>query len=321
MDMISIIVPVYNVEKYIHQCVDSIINQTYSNIEIILVDDGSPDNCGKICDEYAARDSRIKVIHKANGGLSDARNYGIDAASGEWLMFVDSDDWIEPDMAEKLYYAVEKENTDLACANIFIYDNETAVDEPRKWNYSKYEVITNIRVFKELYGTTNSSSKFVSACFKLFKRNVFDNIRFPIGRYHEDAAVFHLVFDKCSKIVCVPDCLYHYRIAEGSLTHREPNIKFFDLFYALKAHFDYYVRHNLYDYTLGLQDSFYAYLLSDYYRYSSDKNNRKKLREFRIMALQIFPYYFKRKDIGLNQKIAILIFCLFPNLFKFIFKR
>ena len=124
MDLISIIVPVYNVEKYIHECVDSIINQTYKNIEIILVDDGSPDNCGKICDEYAKKDNRIKVIHKPNGGLSDARNHGIDVANGEWLMFIDSDDWIEPNMAEKLLHSALNNKADLAISSVILFDEE-----------------------------------------------------------------------------------------------------------------------------------------------------------------------------------------------------
>ena len=109
-ELISVIIPIYNVEAYLDECIASVIAQTYSNLEIILVDDGSPDNCPQMCDEWAAKDSRIRVIHKENGGLSDARNAGIDIATGEYIAFVDSDDWIVPEMYEKMLAALKTEN-------------------------------------------------------------------------------------------------------------------------------------------------------------------------------------------------------------------
>lgn len=118
-DLISIIVPVYKVENYLSKCLDSMICQTYKNIEIILVDDGSPDNSGKICDDYAKKDSRIKVIHKENGGLSDARNAGLKIATGKYIGFVDSDDYISVEMYEKLYNQAKKEDADIACCNYY----------------------------------------------------------------------------------------------------------------------------------------------------------------------------------------------------------
>ena len=122
--LVSVIVPVYKVEKYLSKCLDSIVNQTYKNLEIILVDDGSPDNSGKICDEYAQKDSRIKVIHKENGGLSSARNAGLDIATGEYIAFADSDDSVHLDFVEKLYRAIKEENADIACCSVedFIED-------------------------------------------------------------------------------------------------------------------------------------------------------------------------------------------------------
>ena len=121
--LISIIVPVYNVEQYLSRCVDSLVNQTYHNIEIILVDDGSPDRSGEICDEYAKKDKRVKVIHQSNGGLSDARNTALDIAKGDYLMFVDSDDWIEPTMYEEMLSFMEKEQLDLVECGINLVTN------------------------------------------------------------------------------------------------------------------------------------------------------------------------------------------------------
>ena len=122
--MISVIVPIYNVEKYVNKCVGSIVNQTYTNLEIILVDDGSPDRCPEICDEWAKKDSRIKVIHKKNGGLSDARNAGMKIASGDYIAFVDSDDWIAPEMYERLLMAIKNDNSDIAaCAVKMVWED------------------------------------------------------------------------------------------------------------------------------------------------------------------------------------------------------
>lgn len=141
--LISVIVPIYNVEKYLTKCIESIINQTYENLEIILVDDGSPDNCPIICDEYAKRDSRVKVIHKKNGGLSDARNAGLDIATGEYIMFIDSDDFVEIDMMESMMNNMIDNNVDLVVCNIkYIYDNSEKVKYNQKDKVlDKYEAM------------------------------------------------------------------------------------------------------------------------------------------------------------------------------------
>lgn len=322
MPKISIIVPVYNAEKFLFQCLESIINQTFTDFELILIDDGSTDNSGKICDEYAEKDSRIKVVHQQNQGQAAARNKGLDIACGEWIAMIDSDDFVELNMLEKLITAAQKENADMCSCNFFSFDNETPdIIHEHTYSYTEYKISSGVEIMKEANNFSDLPSKFTSPCFRIVNRKIYDGIRFPEGVVFEDAAIAHLVLDKCKRIVLIPDCLYYYRVVQGSTTHRDFNIKFFDVFYSQKARFDYYIEHGIEEYSHSLQDSFYAYLLSDYYRYSGDKKNRKKLREFRKMALQIFPYYFKRKDVVFNQKIAILFFCLFPNLFKIIFRR
>ncbi|MBR1540013.1 MAG: glycosyltransferase [Clostridia bacterium] len=127
-ELISIIVPVYKVEKYLDKCINSIVSQTYKNLEVILVDDGSPDSCGKMCDEWTQKDTRIKVIHKENGGLSDARNFGLDCAKGKYIQFVDSDDYIEKDMIEFLYKNLKENNADISICSNYMVDEENVIN-------------------------------------------------------------------------------------------------------------------------------------------------------------------------------------------------
>ncbi len=208
MDLISIIVPVYKVEKHIHRCVDSVINQTYKNIEIILVDDGSPDNCGKICDEYAAKDSRIKVIHKANGGLSDARNHGIDAATGEWLLFIDSDDWIHPQTVEVLYNAAIKNRVNVSACNFA----ETQGEQPDVDSSIEAEKYTP----KDFYTTYHVVATI--ACAKLYHRSCFKNIRYPKGKLHEDEYVTYRILFAEDTVAFINQPYYAYYINSDGIT-------------------------------------------------------------------------------------------------------
>ena len=186
--LISVIIPVYGVEKYIAQCLDSIINQTYKNLEIILVDDGSPDACPKLCDEYSKIDKRIKVIHKKNGGLSDARNVGIDICKGNYITFVDSDDWIEKDMIEQLYSLINKFSADISICNFL----RTSDEKMKIFNknekikcYNKYEAIRELLKGHKIQDY---------AWNKMYKKEVFYNIRYPKGRNMEDKGTTYKTF-------------------------------------------------------------------------------------------------------------------------------
>ena len=181
--LISVIVPVYNVEKYLKKCIQSIINQTYKNLEIILVDDGSSDNSGKICDEFAQKDNRIKVIHKTNGGLSDARNAGLDVMSGEWVSFVDSDDFVSPYYIENLHYLVNKYDVDMAITSFVRFFNENTKLSSNKISNQEVLIHNPDEAIKNmLYGKYYS----VSACFKIYKKDLFYNNRFTKGKIYED---------------------------------------------------------------------------------------------------------------------------------------
>ncbi len=207
---ISVIVPIYNVEAYLDKCIRSIIDQSYKNLEIILVDDGSPDNCPHICDSWALQDQRIKVVHKENSGLSDARNAGLDIASGELIAFVDSDDWIKPEMFQRMMDAINEENADICACNIIsVYP-----DREVKWGGKSNIVGDSETMLDLLY----SDSRFpTSSCNKMYRKFLWNNIRFPVGKLCEDAFTTYLLIDKADRIVQITDALYYYRIRSESI--------------------------------------------------------------------------------------------------------
>lgn len=212
--LISVIVPVYKVEEYLENCVNSIINQTYKNLEIILVDDGSPDKCGEMCEQLALSDSRIIVIHKKNGGLSSARNSGIDIANGEYIGFVDSDDTIEPFMYEKLYNENKLNSTLISvCAVNYIFQNGKT---QRKNKLGKNKVFDFVEAIQEM----NSHTYFdMGAWSKLYHRSLFENLRFPEGKLSEDFYIMFILFDKAQRISYVDYACYNYLQRENSITH------------------------------------------------------------------------------------------------------
>ena len=212
-DLISIIIPVYKVEKYLENCIESVLKQTYTNLQIILVDDGSPDNCGKICDEYAKKDPRIEVIHKVNGGLSDARNVGIAKAKGKYIGFVDSDDYIKEDMYEILINLIKEYDADVSICNLYdvidgkeyIKNNENGIQE-----YSRLEILKEVLLDKNIQSY---------AWNKLYKKELFDEIKYPIGKKYEDIGTTFYVFEKCNKIVVTSEPEYYYLKRSDSLVN------------------------------------------------------------------------------------------------------
>ena len=202
---VSIIVPVYKVEKYLNRAVDSLIGQSYANIEIILVDDGSPDRCPQICDDYAAADKRVKVIHKPNGGLSDARNAGIDVASGDLLFFVDSDDYLRANAITVLVENMIATGADIVCCGVDIVDEN---GETYEQQLSESSLITSgMNIVTKLF-----VNKFPHnyACNKLFRKKLFNGVRFPIGRLYEDIATVYLAVSHAVIVSCITESLYCY---------------------------------------------------------------------------------------------------------------
>ena len=272
---ISVIVPIYNVEKYLNRCLDSIINQTYKNLEIILVDDGSPDNCGKICDEYAKKDNRIKVIHKENGGLSSARNAGLDIATGDYIGFVDSDDWIELDMYEYLLNICVKYNSDISRCG-FVYNDEDCY---------KDENIRIVEYENALIDFINGHIEEGIVCNKLYKKNIFKNLRFKENIIFEDVLMNYYVFKLGVKIVVSRCSKYHYFRRVDSITGPIVSEKIFDIEkIVLEIVLKEKNNKNTYKYCLKRLMRSYAMILKDCIIYNTfnveGKNVRRKMRGY-----------------------------------------
>ena len=223
-ELISIIVPVYMVEKYLDRCIESITNQTYKNLEIILVDDGSPDNCPEICDKWAEKDSRIKVIHKENGGLSDARNAGVAVATGDYIGFVDSDDYIEPDMYEKLLDVIHQTNAEIAsCKFRHVYENNYA---PIPDNNTNQITVTDTEPALDCLIIDYLIRQVVWN--KIYKATIVKEIPFDIGKYHEDEFWSYKVIGKAAIIAYIDYTGYNYLQRQGSIMGSSYSLKRLD---------------------------------------------------------------------------------------------
>ncbi len=212
-DLISIIVPIYNVENYLRQCLDSIQNQTYQNFECLLINDGSPDNSAGICREYVAKDSRFKYFEKENGGLSSARNFGIERSGGAYIIFVDSDDWLENDALHLLYVAMKKENADISIGRYNSFDETrcvymTYVMDPD----DSIEVIEGKGIIDREGTEEVRNGNWTVAVLKLFKRELLQDLPFPIGKIAEDTYWTWKVLLRASKVVYLNRCVYWYRV-------------------------------------------------------------------------------------------------------------
>lgn len=211
---ISVIVPIYKVEAYLSKCIESVLAQTYTNLEIILVDDGSPDSSGEIAEAYAELDSRIRVIHKENGGLSSARNAGIDIAEGEYLAFLDSDDWIAPDTYEQMLAAAEKYDAPLVCAGRFDVEEELGTTQ-KGLCPPEEECISGKELVRRILTWENVDS---AAWDKLYRRELFREIRYPMGKVSEDMPTTYRIALDAGRAAMVPVPVYYYRHRAGSIT-------------------------------------------------------------------------------------------------------
>ena len=316
--LISVIIPIYNVEKYIKQCIESVLKQTYKKIEIILVDDGSPDQCGEICDEYVKRDERIRVIHKKNGGLSDARNKGLEMSSGEYVIFIDSDDYIAPTMIEKLFLACEKFDAQIATC---FFERVEGKHETRE-KQSELQLVTKRRyggkeLLVSLYSTTNSPIAFV-AWNKLYKKDLFlsNNIRYPVGKYHEDTFTTYKLIYMSTYVVVINEILYFYRVRPESITTEAFTMKRLDCLEAMAEETDFYESNDEKD-LLGMAINQYCYSAIKLYHMAKKAKNLYRKEECLIRIYSDYKKFWKTnsKKVKMNvlKKLIYQFFLCAPD--------
>lgn len=313
-DLVTIVVPVYKVEKYIDKCVNSILNQTYKNLEIILVDDGSPDNCGQICDNYEQKDNRIKVIHKENGGLSDARNAGIDIASGKYISFIDSDDYIDNQYIEILYNAIIKDKSDMAISSHkVIYDTGAVLEKAT----GEESVLDSKEVLKRILYDDGID---LSAWAKLYKMELFKEIRYPKGRLFEDAATTYKLVDKSEKISVVSKSKYNYVIRGNSITNLNFSEKKMDLITSTKEMCE-YVRNKYPELEKACNRRLmYAYLSTLTQLLKSDTKNEEIEKQLFSYIRENSKLILEDKQVPKRDRIALLSIKVGPKFYKVIWK-
>lgn len=303
--LVTIIVPVYNVREYLDACIESIIGQTYKNIEIIIVDDGSTDGSSDICDQFATKDKRIKVLHKHNGGLSSARNAGIDVCKGRYIAFADSDDWIMPDMIECLISNIIEFNADIACCDYFSDDHNI----PQGRGVSKYDNSTAISMLFDEVGYK------CYAWNKIYKTELFNNIRYPEGELFEDIKTTYRLFKEASSVLYVKEAKYYYRLRDNSITRKKFSEKDLDLVNAIN-----YVR----DDSLWLEKSKRERLLAGYINYylfylkkglCDEGQIDNEIRVFQEFVLQNLLMIIKSDFVHFKFKIELFLLIVSKNLF------
>lgn len=311
MAEISVVVPVYKVEQYLERCIDSILSQTFDDFKLILVDDGSPDKCPQICDEYQLKDSRVKVIHRKNGGLSAARNSGISWVLNnnltEWITFIDSDDWIHPQYLELLLTSAQIAKTDVTVAAFSIIDAYSEKFEKIVTN--KFQVLNTEDFF------TNTQLHPISACGRLFKTHFFKKVQFPEGKIHEDRFTTYKILFQCDNITYVEYELYYCYENEHSITRAEWSPKRLDDILALEEQLKYFKKT---EYRRS-----YSFIMHEYASlllYSIKKISKSKKYFFRrfVLKMKILKLcLFHKKHIKFTQKEKTEVFkYVFPIIYR-----
>lgn len=321
---ISIIVPIYKVEPYIRKCVDSILAQTFTDFELILVDDGSPDSCGEICDNYAKADPRITVIHKENGGLSSARNAGIKIAKGKYIGFVDSDDYINEKMYEVLYNNAVLHSSDLVVCD-FLKVNVTHGTKQYGDMEPELQHFTNIQALNQLYQSNDGAldpmgrdcEKWILTWNKLYKRCLFEDLKFKEDRIYEDEFIAHRILYKSSKIISVSGELYYYVQRPNSIVNSPFTTKKFDKVYARKERADFFreiKQYELHDKAMKsyMEVFFWNYLVAK----SGLTDVKKELKDLKKTLNKSILFMMKNPHISSKQKIAIAIFIVNPFIYE-----
>lgn len=300
---ISIIVPVYNVEKYLERCIESILNQTFTGFELILVDDGSTDLSGDICDKYSKKDKRIKVIHKQNGGLSSARNAGLEIASGDYIAFIDSDDFVAKEYIFLLYENLIENNADISICGYRIVREDDILVKDSATLTNNISILNSHQSLLNLYNEKRSN--FIVAWSKLFKKNLFDSIRFPYGKINEDSFVLYKLFLKSIKITYNESKLYYYQVREDSIMHKKVSRKSFDDLDAYEEQIDFYRINGYIEIEKKAIFSYCTMFRSLSNRFKEETNDLESLKLIRKKHKDIKEYVKKNKYYSIEDKYFV----------------
>ena len=307
--LISVIVPVYNVEKYLPKCLDSLLAQTWKNLEIIVVDDGSPDNSWDIMQEYARRDSRVRLIRQKNSGLSAARNAGIDAARGEWLGFLDSDDYVAPEMYERLYCAAAEQEAQMAVCS-FVYVTLDGKPIPCASPITKDEVLTGIQMMERLAEPQNWY--YITAWNRLYQRKLFDTVRFPVGKFHEDEYTAHRFYWQCERVAVVKDAMYYYVQRDDSIMHTESVRKQVDGIQGMLERADFALEHEVYGLAFTSCNGALGRIVSVK---GGSEEERQMLKQVREQADRVVDRLLRVSGYR-TEKAKVMLFRLSPGLYR-----
>lgn len=310
--LISIIIPVYNVEKYLQKCVASVAEQTYKNLEIILVDDGSPDGCPAMCDEFAKKDKRIKVIHKPNGGLSDARNVGLGVSTGEYFAFVDSDDYVSEKYIERLYYNMVQFDADVSiCSFEKVFEDGTNEKLDEVLDNQVY-VFEGKQKFEQLFSPNRL--EMIVAWNKLYKKEIYENLKFPVGIINEDEWAVLDVLKNAKKVVYQANKDYFYMQRAGSIMNSRMSVKNLVVYGAIEKRIE-YLKNDYEDLALKTL----SYLFNKiYYQWLDYKNLRFEIQN--EMNLVLNKYKADLKKLSYKDKIKMFLFKYFKWLISLRYK-
>jgi glycosyltransferase involved in cell wall biosynthesis len=298
-ERISVIIPVYNVEKYVGRCIESVLGQTYRNLEIWLVDDGATDSSGKICDEYARKDERIRVIHKENGGLSDARNTAIEKMTGKYVTFIDSDDFVADCFIERLYRHARKYQAEVVISGFLPTKKTTAEYTLEK----KIEIYTAEEALKELLYQKKYNT---SAWGKLYLSSLFEQVRYPKGKLYEDICTTYQLIEQSTKIAFDSSKLYFYYQDSVSIVRSEFNIRKMDYVYNTKILYDFIYE----NYPSLRKAADFRYLWANLHIWVNIPDQKKYQKYCKTLERNIKRYRFAvclDKEVALKAKISILL--------------
>lgn len=319
--LISVIIPIYNAELYLKTCIDAVLGQSYTNFEVLLINDGSTDNSADICDEYLKRDNRIKVVHKQNEGSASARNVGLELAQGEYIVFIDADDYIESEYLQILVNKASEENADIVQCDYLSVKNIADIQCIEKKNVAyATEVFSNID-FLECFCDKRTYLPIAVLWNKIYRRELFDSLRFPVGRGIDDEYLICQIIYRANKILWIHEVLYYYILSENSQMRSKPSLKRIDGIDAIESQmcfFEEIGQPKLYN---MIQYRYYATVIANYYFVERFFPEEKKILAELKKKKKKFYTVLRIKEVNAVDKVLLLIRNYLPRIFEVIHRK